>query len=239
MKRQRIAVATATLVALTGCGSIHGAPAAAATQSSVQASPATVSAAHASFVPKLRFDFTRPIRQGTIECDRAGWAGPPNLAKALSYARGIAVIRLDKRSSARWNTSDGTRPTEDQAQAIVAGSAGKVEPFLYTGWTLHIVGPVLRGSLPSSLTGYFYGGVHAQDSMPAASCTMAAPVEGGTYLAAFGPEIGEQASSTLHEPIVDDLFAYDPATGSVTAPGGVVQLPANLPALGPVVSQGM
>jgi hypothetical protein len=226
MNAQRVLTPAVAALMTVACGVVHGAPAAA--KPTAPPSAAGRSTPEATGFPLTStIDLTRPVHQ-TIDVDCARWAGPPNLSLAVpKTARAVAIVTIDARQAVRWGTVDGKRPT--QAEAIAAAAQGLAQPMLWTGWSMHLSGPVLRGNVPATLTAYVQGGALVQDEIRIGSCLHSPLVAGGTYLAVFGDEVDGQTATGIHAPKLWDLMAYDPPSATVTAPGGAVRLPASLP----------
>lgn len=219
---RRLAFAGAAAAALGGCGAVAGGPAgpqpgANAGQGSTAEQPA--GPLHSTF------DFSRPINI-VAQCDPPLYAGELTVAGLLGNVRGAAVVTLDAPGAARWNSSDGHRWTQAEADAAVTAAHGRFSPSLFTPWRLHVSGPVLRGTVPSSITAYALGGKLGADRISMA-CTTVAPVAGQTYLAEFGGELTTAATTgPLQSPVLAELIAYDPATRTAHTRYGPLVLPS-------------
>jgi hypothetical protein len=202
------------VVVLSGCGvTVHG-PAATAPRAAVQAPQPAKPVV-------LRLDFTKQsIHQGPICGDGPLYAGKLTLDGLLGThvvpGNASAIMTLDASGASRWNTADGHRWTEAEAQAAAARG---IQPWLLTPWTMHRTGAVLRGSLASDrLTAYVGGGTLGADSV--AGCgPLGHPAEPGTYLASLRAD----GSGFTY---IMSLMPYDPATRTVQTPYGVLTLPS-------------
>jgi hypothetical protein len=174
-------------------------------------------------------DLSRPVhRHVDVACPQ--WAGPPDFAAAIpATARAVAVVTVVAQQAARWNTVDAHRPGQAEALAAYRNSNGRIAPMLWTGWLLRVSGPVLRGSLPATITAYVEGGRLGDDELDIGSCG-ATPSSGATFVAVFGDEIDHQDATAPRVPMLTALMPYQASTGMVATPGGVVRLPASLPA---------
>jgi len=210
---RRVALAATVIAAMTGCGMVVNGPAARPSTTPAPAQP-TAAAARGAAGPQL--DFSRPsIMSPVLNCDGPLYAGKLTLDGLLQGVGTAAIVTLDSQGTARWNTADGHRWTVAEAQAAIAAG---IRPWLFTPWTLHRSGPVLRGTLPSSLTAYVGGGTLGADQVHDCG-TGHLPVAGGSFLAEF---VTDQSVGT----ILVGLMPYDPATRTVHTPFGLLTLPS-------------
>lgn len=229
MKARHLVAASSLMLAMAAC-STTPASGPAADQSSAPPSHATPVAT--GWPLTLDMDLSQPVHQ-SIDVTCPHWAGPPSLIGAIpKSARAVAVVTVVQQEPARWNTIDGHRPSQAEALAALRASNGQISPMLWTGWLLSVTGPVLRGSVPTTITAYLRGGKLGQDDLDVDSCT-STPRPGATFLATFGGEVDNQNAAALRVPKLIDLMPYDAATGMVTTRGGVVKLSASLPTVGP------
>ena len=225
MRARAIVLAGVCLVATTGCGIVTR-PAATRPLPPSQADRAATGPVPATLPFDL--DLSRPVhRRIDVACPQ--WAGPPDFAAAIpSTARAVAVVTVVAQQATRWNTIDEHRPAQAEALAAFRNSNGRIAPMLWTGWSLRISGPVLRGNLPTTFTAYVEGGKLGDDELDVGSCG-GTPSPGATFVAVLGDEIDDQSVVTPRVPMLTALMPYVPATGMVTTPGGVVHLPAAIP----------
>ena len=156
---------------------------------------------------------------------------PEQTDRAAAVVKVIAV-------GARWNTTDGLRPTQAYIDALQHPTAAPdgtwpVTPNIVTSYTFRIVRTV-RGALPgSTVVGYRNGGVVGQDGIAWSGCETtaersehAAPVIGHTYLVLFGPELTTLGlgAKPIQQPMIDDLIQYNPATDVLTDVTGPIKL---------------
>jgi hypothetical protein len=209
MKRLLPAAGAFLALIVAGCGTLHdgaamppkAASAAPATGSRTVGSPMGVSP-HA-----IMLNFTRPINI-SLDCEYAGYAGTLTISGLLGKHRAAAIVTIDGSGTPRWNSRDGHRWTQAEANAV----SSTFQPWLYTPWRMHVTGPVLRGQVPPALTGYLQGGKLGADVVGGCGPT-AAPVEGKSYLAVFGTELTTGvADGAVQAPVIADLMPYDPAT---------------------------
>jgi len=219
MNMRRVITVAAGIVCLSGCGVRVGAP---ATVSSPPSSPVSGPVALHGNALGLHLDFSRAIHTPTLYCDGPMYSGPLTLSGFLGSDRAAAVVTLDSKGTARWNTPDGHRWTNVEAQAALAHG---VQPYLDTPWSLHLSGPVLQGAVPHALTAWTSGGDLGADHLSGCGAGLV-PVPGQTYLAEFGPELETGVrSGPLVRPILMWLSPYDAATKTVHTRFGTLTLP--------------
>lgn len=217
MNTRRIVVLAACLLCLSACGvrSVVGAPAAAP----VHAGPLGPADAN----PLFDLDFTRAIHTPTLMCDGPVFNGTLTLPILLGSDQEAAIVTVDGKGMARWNTPDGHRWTQAEAEAARASSHGTFQPYLNTPWLLHLSGPVLRGTLPQAITAWTSGGDVGQDHLSGCGVGIE-PVAGRTYLAEFAQNLtvgtGEHSG-----PILMWLSSYDPGTKTLHTRFGALTLP--------------
>lgn len=212
------AAAAVLLFALVGCGNLHGGaaiPPKVPSTASSRPHVAPVAVRHTSLL-----NFAGPIHT-SVNCDYANYAGTLTLSGVLGKDRAAAIVTLDGSGTPRWNTADGHRWTQAEANAAVSPT---FEPWLYTPWRMHVTGAALRGQVPHVITGYLQGGTLGTDVVGGCHPTAVA-VAGHSYLAVFGGELTTGlAAGAVQAPILDDLMSYDPATHVVQTRYGALSL---------------
>jgi hypothetical protein len=141
--------------------------------------------------------------------------------------RAFALVRVTGIGTSRWNTADGQRPTQAYIDSLQhptqVNGQWPVTPSIYTPYTLQVV-RVLRGSIPgAAITGFLEGGNLGGDSIQ--GCQPAAghyenamtPLVGHIYMLSFWRELTEEGlgAKPLEQPVIDQVYAYDPATDIV------------------------
>ena len=187
------------------------------------------------------FNFNQPIAY-TGECS---YPSTYNLHDYLSHmaqttsdpeqaGRAAAVVQVTAVGSARWNTSDGHRWTQAEADSAAAATPS-VEAYIYTPYTVRVVKP-LRGELPagSTIVGFVRGGSVGQDKIDL-SCSVAQPIVGNEYVAFFGSELttAQMGATPLQQPVITTFLAYDPNSDTVHTPSGPLNLTQQLQGLPP------
>jgi hypothetical protein len=137
------------------------------------------------------------------------WVGTP------ANGRVAALVRVIEMGAPRWNTRDGRRPTQAEADAMVNDRNDM--PRIFRPLTL-AVDRVLAGEpLSGRIVGFAEGGKIGKDEMN--SCGFGSPVRfqiretniivtvGESYLAILGNEmLTGRATGPLHEPVINDLY---------------------------------
>jgi len=148
--------------------------------------------------------------------------------------RAAAVVRVTSVGAARWNTSDGHRWTQAEADGAAAASPS-VEAYIYTPYTVTVVQP-LRGGLAagSTVVGFLRGGTVGRDKINL-SCSAAQPTVGGEYVVFFGSELTTAAmgAAPLSQPVITTFLRYDAGADTVQTPSGPLNLTQQLQGLSP------
>lgn len=148
--------------------------------------------------------------------------------------RAAAVVQVTAIGAARWNTPDGHRWTQAEADAATAANP-PVEPSIYTPYTVKVL-QSLRGGLSAGTTivGFVRGGTVGQDRIDL-SCSVSQPVVGGQYVAFFGSELttGQMGAAPLQQPVITTFLGYGPNTDVVQTPSGPLNLTQQLQGLPP------
>lgn len=148
--------------------------------------------------------------------------------------RAAAVVQVTSVGAARWNTSDGHRWTQAEADTAAASSPS-VEAYIYTPYTVSVVHP-LRGGLAagSTIVGFLRGGTVGQDKINL-SCSVAQPSVGGEYVVFFGSELTTAAmgATPLSQPVITTFLRYDASADVVQTPSGPLNLTQQLQGLSP------
>jgi hypothetical protein len=148
--------------------------------------------------------------------------------------RASAVVQVTSVGAARWNTSDGHRWTQTEADSAAAATPS-VDAYIYTPYTVTVVQP-LRGSLAAGATivGFLRGGTVGQDKINL-SCSVAQPTVGGEYVVFFGSELTTAAmgAAPLQQPVITNFLQYAESTDTVQTPSGPLNLTQQLQGLPP------
>ncbi|HXA28462.1 MAG TPA: hypothetical protein VN193_06910 [Candidatus Angelobacter sp.] len=200
------------------------------------------------------WDMSKPFH---ILVDCAPMSNPPSLREMLLHtgltsadpeqsARAAAIVRVAGAGAPRWNTPDGSPPSQAFIDALhhptrAPDGSWPVQPNIVTGYRLDVL-RVVRGAAPSSgFAGYLNGGTVGQHVIQWGCLTTAEHVEkappaaGHTYLVLFGPELGTQrmGAQPLAQPMMSDMLPYDPATDTVVDAAGRIRLADALRGLPP------
>jgi len=148
--------------------------------------------------------------------------------------RAAALVQVTSVGAARWNTSDGHRWTQAEADSAAIASPS-VEAYIYTPYTVTVVQP-LRGGLAagSTIVGFLRGGTVGQDKINL-SCSVAQPTVGGEYVVFFGSELTTAAmgAAPLSQPVITTFLRYDASSDIVQTPSGPLNLTQQLQGLSP------
>lgn len=155
--------------------------------------------------------------------DEISYVGPPPNPSAVAL---ITVVAL---RAVRWNTSDGARPTQAQADAMAD------QPGLFTPLDIDVTHVYAGSTLPEHLTTYAEEGSIGADHVSTCgfplSSELRAQVDdsvvspGLQYVAVFGDELLGGRNTPPSALVVTDLF---PVHGSVvTDLAGPEPLPSN------------
>jgi hypothetical protein len=200
----------------------------------------------------LHFDMSKPVGPITVEC--TPMTNPPPLRYWLLHTgltdsdpeqsgRVAAVVTLTGIGAGRWNTPDGTRPSQAYIDALqhptpAPDGSWPDQPTIVTPVTFQ-VSRVVRGSLPAStVVGYHDGGQAGQDRIGGCETTadyIAPPKVGGTYLVLFSRELTTPGvgAKPIVQPMIGDMYPYDPATDLVRQARGSTKLADALKGLPP------
>lgn len=181
----------------------------------------------------LHFDMSKPVRV-TVDC--TPMAKPPPLHYVLLHTgltdsdpqqegRVAAIVTLTGIGPGRWNTPDGTRPSQAYIDALqhptqAPDGTWPDQPTIATPATFQ-VNRVLRGSLPAStVVAYHDGGQAGQDTIGGCDTTadhFGPPKLGATYLVLFSRELTTQGTGSrpVVQPLIGDMYLYDPVTDLV------------------------
>ena len=216
--RGGVVLAVAVCGLLTGCG-LHGVNSA-ATAAKVAPRPTatpTASAAPIALSPGAttpiheQRDMSRPLNSFAV-CDYA--SATPSLASEVKTAPGAVIARVLAIGAPVWNTPDGRRPTQAQADAILDPPGLAV----FTPLRLQVIrvlstAPVVGLAPGVTVTGYVRGGTTPfGDRFGGCFPVPSVPV-GSTAVVFLGTEIdtGTVATAGMHRP---QIFECDPITGT-------------------------
>ena len=202
---------------LTGCG-LHGVNSA-ATAARVAPRPTatpTASAAPMALSPGAtkpmheHRDMSRPLNS-SMECDYA--SATPSLASEAKVAHGAVIARVLAIGAPVWNTPDGRRPTQAQADAILDPPGLAVfTPFRLQVIRVLSTAPVVGLTAGMTVTGYVRGGTTPfGDRFSGCFPVPSVPI-GSTAVVFLGTEIdtGTVATAGMYRP---EVWEFDPISG--------------------------
>jgi hypothetical protein len=205
----RVGVAIIAL-GTSACGAARSTTMSAARDGASAQTPAATAAGtplpRTSAVPAhIRLDFSKP-QVTTNECD---YGRPQPLAQLVQGAQAAIVAQVVAIGGPAWNSPDGTRPTQQQVDAMPV----TVAPALYTPYQLR-VSRVLHSTVPGlaqgiTVTGYLLGGSDAFGDHYTGCVPTPQVAPGDTAVVFLGVEIdtGKWSPSGLHRPTV---WEFDP-----------------------------
>jgi hypothetical protein len=197
---------------VVGCGAQPSNPAAIGTPSSLAAGKAGGGRFHP--------DMSRPLGHGGY-CDPS-YPLPTvrqlvgTVGKNIGNARTALLVRVVRMGAPRWNTPDGHRPTQAQADAMV--DRLDITPSIYTPLTLSILRLYAGVSVSGELAAFAETGRIGLDED--FSCGFGSPhtlqirdgpavvAVGATYVAFLAKElVTGRNEGALSMPVIDNLFA--------------------------------
>ena len=205
MRRSNI-VGALLLATLTACSSPKTQPAARRVET-----PAPVGGKYG--------DMSKPLRT-TAFCDLA--APPPSIEDEVGFVGGLnsadgraaAIVEVLAIGKPRWDTPDGHRPTQAQADAEIDRSNGNRVTSIYTPIEVNVV-RVYKGVLPKRLTLYAEGGSLGNDAVTSCSFgpglrireSSARVGRGRQYLAILGNElVSDRSDGPVTHPVIVNFF---------------------------------
>jgi hypothetical protein len=139
-------------------------------------------------------------------------------------SRSMAIVEVSRILPARWNTEDGERPTQAEANVMA------VDPSIFTPLELSVTREIAGEALPRTLVAFAPAGVIGDERRQSGCDFTASPdgtvhslsgtiVAGHRYLALFGQELltGRKVGP-IERAELDDLFEI--VDGRVVGPGG-------------------
>ena len=215
----------AALAGLLACACSSGANTSTSHNGGGTATP--VAAAPYTFPPDrapgyTRLDMSRPITSVTLCGDTR--SGTYQVRDVIARSRGAVLATATSLGTPRWNTADGTRPTQAYVDQLVdhptkVNGWWPPQPGIYTP-TNFSVQRVLHGSgLPQPLLAFLHAGSVGQDTPQVCAPTI---TPGRSYLVLLGPELTSNAAggTPIVQPVIEDALLYDPGLGAVYTPSG-------------------
>jgi len=181
----------------------------------------------ANYTPHY-FDRDMSIAVDVLTPCGEGPSGSYDLHQAITRSRGAAIVQGGPPGAPRWNTPDGTRPSQayiDQLANHPVKVNGYWQPDAEIDTPVTVtVTRVLHGPVPTpTLTAFIHGGAlpgpHGNDKFN--TCAPAF-TPGQTYLALFGAELttGEDGDAPIAQPLLVEALPYDARLNEAYTPTG-------------------